>query len=212
MPTREWWIFVLSGAALAILAVISQVLDYRSSQRHNQQHSEEHLGIAAGTNAIYHSLMSLSADNPISSSVLVAELRSKLADLLWLPLTPEQKRDLRERLSALEQASIEIMYIGSEDCAQLARDFEQVFRDVGWQVQGPYSFEAKLKFSLGFTIPGIAVNGHKANNLLVHEMRDIINHVLNMQVKSQLELEMPHPTKLFMTIGSKPYARRLVAS
>jgi hypothetical protein len=49
MTTTTWWIFVSSGAALVIITVLAQVLEYREFRKDSAKQSHEH-NLLAGAN------------------------------------------------------------------------------------------------------------------------------------------------------------------
>ncbi len=151
---------------------------------------------------------------PESSGVVISELREELqeyrgriAEVLWNPLTADQKSRLRSGLSKLNPANIEIGYFASQpDSERLARDFEQVFRDVGWTLdEKANSVESQSNLNpWPITLPGILVAASaNLTSPLSHEVRDVINDVLPAQATSQVSALSSDPPKVSLIVGSK---------
>jgi hypothetical protein len=144
MPTWEWWIFVLSGAGLVILAVSAQVMEFKAYRRDDERHTHEHEVLAQGNIAVLQRLAIATQTTGQSTGEIIQAaiqkiegLESQLADIssiFWRRLRDDEKAALKTQLAAIGPHTIRIISAHPADCHELAGEFYRVFQSAGWQI------------------------------------------------------------------------------
>jgi len=148
---------------------------------------------------------------PESSGAVVSKLqeelqkyRSRMAEISWTPLTADQKTRLRNGLSKLRPAKLDIGYYeSSSGCEQLARELEQIFRDVGWTLdEKAYEVKSRLNLSEPLAFRGISLAGND-DLTNTHDVRDVLNDVLPGQAESSKNLRKSDMPIISLCVGLK---------
>jgi len=142
MSSGEWWTFVLSGAALVILTVVVQILEYRERQKDEQKHSEEHGTLASGMVMLAGMVQAGPNQTPgeITQAAIqkIGHLESTLSayqSIFWAPLTDEQKSTLINHLKELGPRYVRVSNSDESDCIELARDLRECFEHAQWRLE-----------------------------------------------------------------------------
>jgi hypothetical protein len=194
----KWWEVALWSLGGLLLAGYAWYREDRDNNEHAKNFTNisdkliEMRGFNAGAFTTVGKALADFGPNP--SSFVVEQLRTELqkyrdhlAKLVWSPLIPEEKINIRDGLSRLKAGKVAIMYDGPSDCEQLARDVGQLFSEVGWTIEHIYSLQSKIGAFEGAKkrtfalLHGIAVSGG-TNDLAVHAIRDVLSNALNVPV------------------------------
>jgi hypothetical protein len=212
IPIWECAIWGLVGLSLGIAAY---VFERRERKSHNKTMTDLQAELtrqgafnAGAFTVIGKTIVELPSLMPANPRIaqLEAELsayRDRLAQIVWVPLAPEAKMQLRNGLSKLESGELRILHDGASDCEQLARELGQIFVDIGWALGRIKSMESEIGPTRGVRLHGgIDVSGG-SNDLVVHAIRDILSGVLNVQVSAKVAFDKADRRVIFLWIGAK---------
>lgn len=145
IPDRQWWAFLIGGAGLAVLTVSAEVLDYRSHQRTDKKHSDEHTALAAGELKIWEQLQEVTKTTGESTVTTVdaatrriESLEDQVAELRraqWRKITPVQRAKFLETLQnmKIENNSVELLVVrGDPEADSYATQLAKLLRDAGF--------------------------------------------------------------------------------
>jgi hypothetical protein len=224
IPLWHWRTIVYGGGAVVTFTIVAGIYEHFHTKKEDRIRAQEMTGLKErlikqeGFNegaftALGHAIPRVESATPESTGVIselreeLQKYRSRIAEVLWTPLTADQKSRLRRGLSKLRPANIEIGYFAAQpDSESLARDLEQVFRDVGWTLdEKAFSIESKSELDpWPFVLPGIKV--HASANLaasLPHHIRDVLNEIFPEQTESIKNEKTSEPPKVALIVGSK---------
>jgi hypothetical protein len=160
IPLWQWRTIVYGGGAVVVFTIVAGIYEHFHTKKEDRNRAQETTDLKErlikqeGFNegafqTLGGTLQQIASATPESSGAVVSAMReelqkyqSRIAQLVWAPLTSEQKIQLRNALSKLQREKLAIVYHGDEDCEYLAHGLEQVFLDVGWTLaENTGSFE-----------------------------------------------------------------------
>ena len=139
MPRWEWWAFVPSGGVLVILTIAAQILDYLAHQKDEKRHSNEHVAIATGTNAIFERLATLTQTTGRPAATVfeaamarIESLENQVRNQQWRQITAEQRQRFRDALQG-ERPEIWGIYcvIADSEADGYTKQLMKMIRDCG---------------------------------------------------------------------------------
>ncbi len=187
MPLSQWRAIVYGGGGVALFTVAAGIYEYFHTKKQERIRAGEMTdlrerlikqdGMLTGMGISFSQarevLIAKSSAGPADVAVkaTLAEVESKLWQILWKPLGSEEKAVLTSKLRALGVHTVQISSHEATDCVGLALDIKHCFEAAEWKVR-KWPLTAGVLFRPGDN--GVTITAKGQLDVLFRVVRDAL--------------------------------------